>query len=244
MAGPEPRIELMSDDGLATISAFEVAWTHAWSLMCERVNAFVAKQGSEAKIPIDALPNDLTLDGAIRRLKVAVHRLRNLVDVPADFLRLAVGANLLCPITCAADVEVPLQQLANDSIRAGYADPWHCEIVIPNQIHAQAIQTWLSEAKSAASQEVGSGPGPRVIGVRIPPAKRTRPMSLKDAASLMGYTTDRDGNIIMSSKKAAESLRKAMDTGAIPFEKLTRARYVFSRDSFPKESIRKILPRP
>ena len=79
-------------------------------------------------------------------------------------------------------------------------------------------------------------------GQSIPPAKRTRPMSLKEAARLMGYTLDGRGRAV-PSKKAAESLRKAMDAGAIAFEELTRKRFVFSRDDFPKESWSKILPK-
>jgi site-specific DNA-cytosine methylase len=61
---------------------------------------------------------------------------------------------------------------------------------------------------------------------KIPPTKRTRPMSLREAARLMGYGASRD---------AAEKLRAAIDTGAVPCETLTRQQHVFSLDDFPKK---------
>jgi hypothetical protein len=60
---------------------------------------------------------------------------------------------------------------------------------------------------------------------KIPPDERTRPMSLKEAASLMG----------LFGGKAVERLRNAMNRGAIKYESLTRQTYVFSRTNFPKE---------
>jgi hypothetical protein len=61
---------------------------------------------------------------------------------------------------------------------------------------------------------------------KIPPAKRTRPMSLREAARFMGYGTSRD---------AAEKLRAAIDAGAVLCETLTRQQHVFSLDDFPKK---------
>ena len=61
---------------------------------------------------------------------------------------------------------------------------------------------------------------------KIPPAKRTRPMSLREAARLMGHGTSRD---------AAERLRAAINNGAVPCETLTRQQHVFSLDDFPKK---------
>jgi hypothetical protein len=52
-------------------------------------------------------------------------------------------------------------------------------------------------------------------------------MSKQQAARLMGYG---DG------KAAAERLSSAIAAGAIPYERLTRQRYVFSKNDFPKEA--------
>jgi hypothetical protein len=67
--------------------------------------------------------------------------------------------------------------------------------------------------------------GERTLQDRIPPDERTRPMSLKEAASLMGWV----------GRKAAEQLRASMDSGAIKYERLSRQSYVFSRTDFPEE---------
>jgi hypothetical protein len=69
---------------------------------------------------------------------------------------------------------------------------------------------------------------------KIPPAKRTRPMSLREAARLMGYENSRD---------AAEKLRAAIKTGALKYEKLTRQQHVFSIDDFPSNIHKQILPK-
>jgi hypothetical protein len=60
----------------------------------------------------------------------------------------------------------------------------------------------------------------------VPPDERTRPMSLQEAARLMGL----GGN-----KKGAERLRTYIDDGSIPCERLSRQRYIFSKVKFPKE---------
>jgi hypothetical protein len=104
--------------------------------------------------------------------------------------------------------------------------------------HAKTIQGWLKDLKKKAGRPRPAD-APRK---KIPPGKRTRPMSLKEAARRMGYVVDAHGKAV-PSKKAAESLRHAMDDGAVVFEELTRKRFVFSRDDFPKESWPKILPK-
>jgi hypothetical protein len=102
--------------------------------------------------------------------------------------------------------------------------------------HAEAVKKCFADA--------GKNVGPVSHNQRkIPPGKRTRPLSLKDAVRYMGYTVNRLGNPI-PSKKAAESLRKAMDARAVPFEALTRKRFVFSCDDFPMGCWPKILPKP
>jgi hypothetical protein len=79
----------------------------------------------------------------------------------------------------------------------------------------------LSDLVEAASRPI-ERPGDQK---KIPPAKRTRPMSLREAARLMGYGKSRD---------AAEKLRAAIDVGAVPCETLTRQQHVFSLDFFPQ----------
>jgi hypothetical protein len=61
---------------------------------------------------------------------------------------------------------------------------------------------------------------------KIPPGERTRPMSLKEAASLMGLV----------GGKAVDRLRNSMNKGAIKYERLSRQTYVFSRTDFPEEA--------
>jgi hypothetical protein len=68
---------------------------------------------------------------------------------------------------------------------------------------------------------------------KIPPEKRTRVMSLKEAAGLMGYGAGKDG---------AKRLRAAIDAGSMQHEQLTRQQHVFSRDDFPDGVQGRITP--
>jgi hypothetical protein len=72
---------------------------------------------------------------------------------------------------------------------------------------------------------------------RIPPERRTVPMTLKRAAQLLGYT-DYHGE-----KNGAEILSKSIREGTVIAEKLNRQRYVFDRHDFPAESHLKITPK-
>jgi hypothetical protein len=67
----------------------------------------------------------------------------------------------------------------------------------------------------------------------IPPERRTIPLTLKEAARLMGY----------EGEKAAEQLRAAMKAMAVGYKRLTRQRYVFDRAEFPAESQSQIIPK-
>ena len=66
----------------------------------------------------------------------------------------------------------------------------------------------------------------RQTTIRIPPQFRTRPLTLKAKAKLMGYGRSRD---------AAERLRAAIDTKAVSCESLTRRQHVLDRRDFPAE---------
>jgi hypothetical protein len=136
--------------------------------------------------------------------------------------------------------------------RSGESDDDYCERVAEMAVlpEAHAFEAELKARDDAFVERRGAcvRMGQVVVHAReerrkIPPGKRTRPMSLKEAARLMGYTVDKHGTAV-PSKKAAESLRKAMDAGAVAFEERSRMRFVFSRDDFPKESWPKILPKP
>jgi hypothetical protein len=68
----------------------------------------------------------------------------------------------------------------------------------------------------------------------IPSEQRTRPLGIAEAARLMGYKGAR--------KKAGQSLRLAMDVGAVKYVKLTRQNYIFDRRDFPAEAHPKLAP--
>src|SRR5262249_8725472 len=56
----------------------------------------------------------------------------------------------------------------------------------------------------------------------IPSERRTRPLTLAEAARLMGYRGD--------TKAKQRQLRTAMDAGSVRYKRLTRQRYVFDRN--------------
>jgi hypothetical protein len=69
---------------------------------------------------------------------------------------------------------------------------------------------------------------------KIPPIKRTRPMSYREAARHMGKGDSRD---------AAEWLSAAVEEGAFACEHVSRQTHIFSVDDFPKGVRTSILPR-
>jgi hypothetical protein len=66
-------------------------------------------------------------------------------------------------------------------------------------------------------------------GAKIHAADRTRPMSLKEAAKLMGFDDHKP-------------LKRGMDEGSIPFEKIGRQQYVFARSNFIAEVQERLIP--
>jgi hypothetical protein len=71
------------------------------------------------------------------------------------------------------------------------------------------------------------------VGYKIPADRRTIPLSMKDAAKLMGYGGNRSG---------VKKLRAAMDVQAVKWEKHTRQSFVFDRQDFPRENWSKVVP--
>jgi hypothetical protein len=68
---------------------------------------------------------------------------------------------------------------------------------------------------------------------RILPGKRTRPMSYREAARLMGKNDSRD---------AAEWLSAAVESGIVHCEHVSRQTHIFHLDDFPKNVWPRILP--
>jgi hypothetical protein len=70
----------------------------------------------------------------------------------------------------------------------------------------------------------------------IPSEYRTRPMTMIEAAGLMGYCRTR------GPKEAVKALRAAINGGEIHCERLTRQQHIFDRREFPDESQAKLTP--
>jgi hypothetical protein len=78
---------------------------------------------------------------------------------------------------------------------------------------------------------------------RIPPERRTIPMTKQVAARLLGLTlVDEGGRDRRKMKDAVELLTKSMGDGIYKYERQSRQRYVFDREDFPIESHPKIIP--
>jgi hypothetical protein len=71
------------------------------------------------------------------------------------------------------------------------------------------------------------------VGSKIPADLRTIPLSMKDAAKLMGYGGNRSG---------VKKLRAAMDARAVMWERHTRQSFVFDRVDFPRENWSEVVP--
>jgi hypothetical protein len=81
--------------------------------------------------------------------------------------------------------------------------------------------------RHCAAMDQNSEPG------KIPSRYRTRPMTLRAAARLMGYG---------KSKDAAERLRNAISAESVRCERLTRQQYVFDKRDFPEEQWPQLTP--
>jgi len=116
-----------------------------------------------------------------------------------------------------------LRGVVTPGLRAGsaraFADPFPIDDELLNN---------LREAALALAGE------PDDEGSAIPPEQRTRPLGIAEAARLMGHKGAR--------KKAGESLRRAMDGGAVKFVRLTRQSYIFDRREFPAKAHPKLDP--
>jgi hypothetical protein len=117
----------------------------------------------------------------------------------------------------------------------------------------QALEEKPALEAITPAQEIGAGqekareeqlPATEVLrqGQRIPPEQRTIPLSLTQAAKLMGYTRTQSGARIRDPKGAAEILRRSIEDGTIRAERRNRQSYVFDRSDFPREVWPRILP--
>jgi hypothetical protein len=97
-------------------------------------------------------------------------------------------------------------------------------LVVPVRLFAASLREWAGEIEAEDMRRLD--PSPPASRSRIPPAKRTRPMTLREAARFMGYGSSRD---------AAERLRAAIAAGSVQCESLTRQQHVFHLDDFPSE---------
>jgi hypothetical protein len=94
-----------------------------------------------------------------------------------------------------------------------------------------AVESWRAQQAPARPGSAGRPPRGQV---KIPPNKRTRPMSYREAARLMGKGDSRD---------AAEWLSAAVEDGTVVCEHFSRQTHVFSLDDFPANVRPRILPR-
>jgi hypothetical protein len=82
----------------------------------------------------------------------------------------------------------------------------------------------VPQASAAVGNTQGEEPDP------IPCQFRTRPLSLTEAAKLLGYRRNR------TNRQAAKILRGTIDVGGLKCEKRGRQQYIFDRRDFPRES--------
>jgi hypothetical protein len=94
------------------------------------------------------------------------------------------------------------------------------------KIPEQTVKLWEQSAQAPNGKESPA----------IPPEHRTRPMSMAEAAKLMGYTATKDGQKIRRIKKAVDILRSSIKDGTVAHEALNRKQHIFDRRQFPKEA--------
>ncbi|HKB36993.1 MAG TPA: hypothetical protein VKD72_11100, partial [Gemmataceae bacterium] len=87
-----------------------------------------------------------------------------------------------------------------------------------------------TQDESTVGQSADDDPPPG----KIPPERRTIPLTKEEAAQLMGYRG--------KTRARTRQLNEAIKAGAIAYEQLTRQSYVFDRNDFPEENWPKVVP--
>jgi hypothetical protein len=108
----------------------------------------------------------------------------------------------------------------------------------PTQASAQALAANVGNQQETTG-ESASVPGKparrkKGAGVTIPPDKRTRPMTYREAARYLGKG---------DSKDAAEWVSVGVEVGDLDCEHISRQQHVFNREQFPMETWQHILPK-
>jgi hypothetical protein len=96
-----------------------------------------------------------------------------------------------------------------------------------DRLHAGMEREFSAAVRTRMESKQASSRSPR-----IPPAKRTRPLTLQEAAKHMGLQG--------RTKAKTEMLSRMLDAGVVRAEKLSRQSYVFSLDDFPKGAHSKV----
>jgi hypothetical protein len=126
--------------------------------------------------------------------------------------------------------ETPVFVMRMETTKDGTEEPWITG-------YFPIDNTLLDELAAAAQNDAACEPArDEQEKKRIPVNHRTVPMTLTEAAALMGYARSR------SREKARKMLREAIGNGAVKCEKLDRQQFVFDRRDFPKEVQQKLGP--
>jgi hypothetical protein len=87
----------------------------------------------------------------------------------------------------------------------------------------------------SSEHQRATGVSPK-LGKKILPERRTRPLTMVEAAKLMGLAKKR------GEKEAVKCLRAAIKNGVIACETLTRQQHVFDKNEFPRDVWQELAP--
>jgi hypothetical protein len=179
-----------------------------------------------------------TPDGLLRRepiLEAVAERLREVHSLELEqspehqYFRALLDQLLEAPLyawawtgttPCSPDPENP--------DRLGGPAPWRPIKTVLAPVDGKLLDNLVAAAERCwLTNRPPKGKGRRKD--KIPPHLRTKPLSIKQAAVLMGYC-----DAIRFGKQGAKRLKAAMQDRAVAFEKLSRQSYVFSKADFPQ----------
>jgi hypothetical protein len=96
-------------------------------------------------------------------------------------------------------------------------------------VSAEDLQAAWEAAHGACSQIERLLKRRKAESSKIPPQHRSEPMTIKRAATLMGYTTHH------GDRNAVDILSRSIHEGLVKAEKINRQNYVFDRRDFPEQ---------
>lgn len=224
----------MSDLIVNLVKTAREAWLDGFAIISDRVNEILAMVSPNLCIDAPERKPKVLLSSVRQRLLNAITGLRaHLVDLPDDYDLCRYLWHIADEgyIGSSSNVDEELESYVERMTR--WIDPippaqkidwtianWREFVVLKAEAHRKKWMQRFSLLEKAAKEQAGQS-------AKIPPEHRTKPLTYKRAAELLGRG---------KSKDAAEWLSKSVADGAYRCEHISRQTHVFDKTQFPSKA--------